>query len=338
MQVSKKKTSQGDHVKPVFKNITSQAELKREIDKYLKQKELDLENKLVDGIEEAKEDMQREKIRKKEENIERNKAKEYLNTQALEITGYDSKYLNELYDIAEKHPREFNEIMKKSKIDELLKEFDEYKQVKKEEEIEKTRPPDAIAAAIDNFNKRQPAEIGNIVKVNIAQIRAANKKIDNAEIVKKDPHIRVLIENFIDNYNGPKKMSGYLISKHLDDQYGVTFGIQNKAYKAITKYITEHPIKIKLGPAVSVTGGPAAASAPPAPTQDAHGLSGYISGKVIKDVLKRFNVLVGEALSGNTSPEIKAEIFDIVDFLYKNRKITKPQMNQVVRAFRLDKP
>ncbi|KAJ4453092.1 hypothetical protein PAPYR_12545 [Paratrimastix pyriformis] len=54
-----------------------------------------------------------------------------------------------------------------------------------------------------------------------------------------------------------------------------------------------------------------------------------------QDISARMKVLIGEIQAGNNSPELKSELYDILDFLLKNRKITKPQHNRMVKAFHL---
>lgn len=330
MQVSKRKET-SSHIEPVFKTIKSQAELKRLIDKYIKEKEEDIKNKLIGELKEAEEDIKRDKIRKKEERIELNKARETLEREAFDVAGYDKQYFDELYKIATKHPKEFNEIIQKSKIDGLVREFDEYKQDKKIGEVVKSTPVGAMEQAIHDVNTKQKLEIGSIIDSELHRLDTISKRMGVPEKVAQIPLLRVLIDKIESDSPG---ISPYAISRFLKDRYGIKHAFELR---------DDNLTKIRalyFSKAV-----PPAAAAHPPPTEvktgkskKGKGLSGYIGGTIIKDVLKRFKILVGEAASGNSSPEIKAEIYDIIDFLYKNKKIKKPEHNKIVRAFQLDKP
>ena len=57
------------------------------------------------------------------------------------------------------------------------------------------------------------------------------------------------------------------------------------------------------------------------------------TNNVIEDVKRRFYILVGEVACGNTSPEIKTELYNTLDILYKNGNITETRHDKILRAF-----
>lgn len=349
MQVSKRKISSSQN-EPVFKTIKSQAELKRLIDQHLKAKANERKHKIVEGINEAMEYAKREKIKKKEDEVELEKAKETLEKKAFDIAGYDKQYFDELYKIATKYPRQFNEIIKKSEIDELVKEFDEYKQDKKVEEAVKgtTQLVADQAAEFISVPKTEEKSLGKRIQGMITAIKF-NKSLGiknkrNSVIFAKLPELQLLYAKVADDLEAlGTEVKESSVRKMLDQQYGITFGFGEDnfdKYLPIARKLRERSKTNaqKLGEEImDMFKADPAAEPPPAPTVG-KGLTGYIGGKIIKDVLKRFKVLVGEAYGGNTSPEIKAEILDVIDILLKNKKITKPRHKRIVKAFRLDKP
>lgn len=65
-------------------------------------------------------------------------------------------------------------------------------------------------------------------------------------------------------------------------------------------------------------------------------LKGKFEDNLLASVVKRFNILMGELKAGNHSKEIKNELYDIIDFLLRNKRLTKPQHKKIVLAMRLN--
>lgn len=391
MQVAKKKNSnkKPEQYHQVFKTVSSQAELKRFIEKYMKSQETDTKNKLTESIKEAREDVKRDKLKKKDDERELNKAKMLLSKEALEMSGYDTKHFDEILRKAELYPKEFIEIVQSNKLKGLREALEEYKKQKIDEMKENVEAQTLPLAMPDNPTVTElgyknaldrimadpdiQKDVSGSIIDGITEVKFISKKTPNDVIVLANETLKTVIFGLIQE-NPDISVSD--VNSFMKDKLDIDIMRMqtNSLLKVKKAYKTEEeefkrqrhktpvaPTKT-LGPAAAA--GPATKPAKPAhpepktlgdivlkpakqpakPTdaeahfQDGHGLSGFIGGKVIKDVLKRFKILVGEASSGNTSPEIKAEIFDVIDFLRKNGKISKPQHNRIVKAFQLHKP
>lgn len=314
--------------KYTFKKAKSQADYKRllELSHKLKQgKEYD---RIKEEFENAHEDVKSEKHKKRQHEKDLKDLQYFFDPEKLKMAEYDPNILEELYQMSREQPARFTEILDKKLTKGLKKKLDELNAAhiqRLDQELERRLaprrplpplPPPPAAAAPPADPAAPPVappppppppvvapaapvndqEIGNIVR-NYKQAGLSNKKI-----VQRLPALRDIIRHARSlGHRGAFALNNYLNAR------GIFLNIHSdESASQLGRGFKEGKLELK-------------------------GMD-----KLFQDTAKRFNVLIGEISAGNTSQEVKDELYEIADFLLKNKKISGPDHKKIVKAMKLN--
>lgn len=169
-------------------------------------------------------------------------------------------------------------------------------------------------------------EIGRVRGVTYDEVTnslpPARNRVTTKQVVMESPTLKTVIEREL-----AKKpdLRAFEMSALLSERGINGFEIHGKAWTEIKSEITKQ--KNGSRPAGGTRSSGVESFMP---------LKGKFEDTLIGSVVKRFNILMGELQAGNHSKEIKDELYDIIDFLLRNKRLTKPQHKKIVLAMRLN--
>ncbi len=308
-----------------FKKVRTEAELKKLIDEY-DQSTLKNEKKRLTNLQvEAEEDYKQEQAKEKERRREIRKARELISADVLDTIGENPESMDKLWEFSKAHPKQFYEFMNLRMIEgmkqKILKHIERKETEEDDEKIGEVEEKAKEIEIVASTTGLRPADY-KVIHDYIAKIKSAKVHYINNDIiaVEKIPILGSIIYQEYQQYKKSKKIpiTAFQMTDYLKRQGIDNFTLYGKTLDKIIEKV--EAINKARGPPASPAGPP---SGPPKQGK------GINAKSIINDITKRLSVLIGIRTAGNSSPVVKNQIIDIIDWLLRNQQISKSEHKKI---------